>query len=58
MFYICQKLIKMTIRKYNSLEAIQKEANQQKIELFETLVSYSFRIFKDKQTEIIHIFYK
>lgn len=48
----------MTIRKYNSLEAIQKEANQQKIELFETPVSYSFRIFKDKQTEIIHIFYK
>ena len=54
----CQKLITMTIRKYNTLEAIQKEANQQKRELFETPVSYSFRIFKDKQTEIIHIFYK
>lgn len=48
----------MKIRKYNTLDAITKEANQQGKELFETNVSYSFRIFINKQTTFLHIFYK
>lgn len=48
----------MKIRAYNTLEAITKEANKQKVQLFETNVSYSFRIFINKQTTFLHIFYK
>lgn len=48
----------MKIRKYNTLDAIRKEAAQQRKELFETPVSYSFRIFENKQTTWLHIFYK
>ena len=53
-YYLCV----MKIRKYNTLDAITKEANQQGKELFETNVSYSFRIFVNKQTTFLHIFYK
>jgi hypothetical protein len=48
----------MTIRKYSSLDAITKEAAKISIELLETSVSYSFRIFKNKQTTFLHIYYK
>lgn len=48
----------MQIRKYSSLDAIKKEAAKIGIELLETTVSYSFRIFENKQTTFLHIFYK
>ena len=48
----------MIIRKYRSLDAIQHAAKVSNVELFETNVSYSFRVFEDKQTTFLHIFYK
>lgn len=48
----------MTIRKYKSLDAITKEAAKINIELLETHCSFSFRVFKNKQTTFLHIFYK
>ncbi len=48
----------MKIRQYKSKDAIQKEADKINVELFETPISSSFRIFKNKQTTFLHIFYK
>ena len=48
----------MQIRQYKTLDAITKEANKLGIELNETNVSYSFRVFENKQTTFLHILYK
>jgi hypothetical protein len=48
----------MKIRKYSSLDAITKEAAKVNKEVYETTIAFYFRIFVNKQTTFLHIFYK
>lgn len=47
----------MTIIKYKSLQELQQVANDKNIDLFQCDVSYSFRVFKNRQTIEFHVFY-
>lgn len=47
----------MKIIKYKSLQELQEQANNKGVELFQCDVSYSFRIFKNRQTIEFHVFY-
>lgn len=48
----------MKIIKYDTLPDLQQSALLLKQEVYETFVSYSFRIFENKNTKELHVFYK
>ena len=48
----------MQIVKHSSLEAIEKEAEKQHATLVESPIAFSFRIFENRQTKTLHVYYK
>lgn len=48
----------MQIIKYPSLEAIEKEAAKQYATLLESPIAVSFRVFENRQTKTLHVYYK
>ena len=47
----------MEVIKYNNFKDIFNKSKELNIELFETHVSISFRIFENNYTKELHIFY-
>ncbi len=49
---------KPVIRKYSSLEALQKEADKLGLTVNETDICYSFYIYLNRQAIFFHVYYK